>query len=79
MTIELRKYHLIEAIMAINDEALIIKHEELLRKNRIAAYEASLKPMTVEAFREEIDLAEKDVEEGRLIDVEDLQKEMKNW
>lgn len=45
MTIELKKFHLIEAIMSIRDEAIIKRYEEMLHKARIESYEASLKPM----------------------------------
>ncbi len=78
MTIELRKFHLIEMIMAIRDETLLDKYEENLRKARIEAYETSLKPMSIEEYRKRIIEAEEDIKAGRCISVEDLQKEMEN-
>jgi hypothetical protein len=79
MTLELRKFQLIEFIMSVRDEKLLVKYEEMMRKARIEAYEASLKPMTVNELRERALAAEKDIKEGRGIDIDDLQKEMENW
>ncbi len=79
MTLELRKFQLIEFIMSVRDEKLLVKYEEMMRKARIEAYEASLKPMTVNELRERALAAEKDINEGRGIDIDDLQKEMENW
>ncbi len=79
MTLELRKFQLIEFIMSVRDEKLLVKYEEMMRKARIEAYESSLKPMTVNELRERALAAEKDIKEGRGIDIDDLQKEMENW
>jgi hypothetical protein len=79
MTLELRKFQLIEFIMSVRDEKLLVKYEEMMRKARIEAYEASLKPMTVNELRERALAAEKDIKDGRGIDIDDLQKEMENW
>jgi hypothetical protein len=65
--------------MGIKDETMLAKYEEMMRQARIQNYEASLKPMTTKEFHQSISEAEKDVEAGRLIDIEDLQKEMENW
>jgi len=78
MTLELRKFHLIEMIMAIRDESLLAKYEDNLRKARIEAYEASLKPMTPEEYRKRILDAEEEINAGKFITIEDLQKEMGN-
>ena len=79
MTLEIRKFHLIEMIMAVRDEALMDKYEEILRKTRIEAYEATLKPMTIEAYQQELLEAEEDVKAGRMMSLEDLEKEMEKW
>ncbi len=65
--------------MSVRDEKLLVKYEEMMRKARIEAYESSLKPMTVNELRERALAAEKDIKEGRGIDIDDLQKEMENW
>lgn len=57
---------------------------QLLQKLRIYcgkkgyAYEASLKPMSVSELKERALAAEKDIKEGNLIDIDDLNKEMED-
>lgn len=79
MTLEARKFHLIEFLVTLRDESVISKVEDLLRKERVKAYEASLKPMSVDELKERAVAAEKDIKEGNLIDIEDLEKKMKDW
>jgi hypothetical protein len=79
MTLELRKFHLIEIIMSATDEAMLSKYEESMRKARIEAYESQLKPMTIEEYRQRILKSEEDIKNGGLIDMEDLEKDMENW
>lgn len=79
MTIEARKYHLIQAIISIRSEDELAAHEEIERKRRIKAYEDSLKPMTKEEYVRRVLEAEKDIEEGKLTSIEDLIEEMKSW
>ena len=79
MTLELRKIQLIEMILSIRDEALLSKYEEIARRARIDAYESSLKPLTVEEYQQQILDAEEDVKAGRMVSLEDLQKEMEKW
>ena len=76
MTIELRKFHLIEAIMSIRDETLIKQFEEMLRKARIESYEASLKPMTPSQLKARAMASEEDIKAGRVYDLEEWQKEI---
>ncbi len=76
MTLELRKFQLIEAIMSIRDETLIGQYEESLRKIRINNYEAALKPMTVEELKQRAIASEDDIKEGHVTDIEDWQNEI---
>lgn len=76
MTFELRKFHLIEMIMSIRDETLLKKYEEMARIARIEAYESGLKPMSSQEYKKQVLEAEKDIEEGRLISIENLQKQV---
>ncbi len=70
---------MIQAIMSIQDENLLDAHEELERKAKIAAYEAKLKPMTVEELRRRSMKSEEDIKAGRVTDIEDVIKESENW
>ena len=79
MTIEHRKYDLVQLIMSIRDDKKLEAYEEVQRLQRIKEYEESLKPMSKEEYVRHIEEAEKDIEHGRLIDAKDLEKEMDNW
>ena len=79
MALELRKFHLIELIMAIKDEQLLANLEELARKQRVITYEAGLKPMTIKELEKRALLSENDIKEDKFITAEELEKEMKNW
>ena len=65
--------------MSVSDEKLIASYEEVMRKARVEAYESSMKPMTVSELRERALASEKDIKEGKGIDLDDLEKEMENW
>lgn len=79
MTSELRKFHLIELLVLIKDEAILTKVEELLKQERIKSYESSMKPMSVNELQARAMASEKDIHDGRGIALEDLEKDMENW
>ncbi len=79
MTLEARKFHLIEFLVALRDESVVSKVENLLREERIKAYESSLKPMSAKELQKRALASEKDIKEGNLIDIDDLEKEMGDW
>ncbi len=79
MTLELRKFNLIQLLVQLNDEQLISKMEDLLRQERIKGYEDNLKPMTKEALINRALQSEADIKAGRVIDIENLEKEMEKW
>jgi len=79
MTLEARKFHLIEFLVALRDESVVSKVENLLREERIKAYESSLKPMSAKELQKRAFASEKDIKEGNLIDIDDLEKEMGDW
>ncbi|MCC6725521.1 MAG: hypothetical protein IT258_13515 [Saprospiraceae bacterium] len=79
MTLELRKFQLIEMIMAIKDERLLANFEEMARNQRVLNYEAGLKPMSKQELEQRALASENDIKEGRFTTAEELEKEMKNW
>jgi hypothetical protein len=74
-----RKLSLIEWLAKVQDEALIGKIEELQRKARVKRYESALKPMSAKQLIERAEMANKDINEGRYITSEQLEKESENW
>jgi hypothetical protein len=74
-----RKYHVIEDLMKVEDEAVIYKVEALLKKERVEAYEKSLKPMTQEELEARLAKSEEDFKMGRYTELDDLIKESESW
>ena len=79
MTIEHRKYDLVQLIMSIQDEKILDVYEEMIRKLKIAAYEAKMKPMTIEELIQRALRSEEDIKAGRLTDIEEVIRESKSW
>ena len=85
ISVELKKYHIMEYLMSIKDLNLLNKVEKLIISNQsiskkeIVAYSIDEKPLTVEAYNKELENAEQDILTGRIISSEELKKEMKSW
>lgn len=79
MNIDSRKISLAKEVLNIEDEKIIRILEELLKEVRISAYESKLKSMSIEQYKEEIQLAIQDEIAGRLIKAADLKEQIKGW
>ena len=79
MNIQARKLVLIEEFLRISDESLIEKLESLIRQEKKASHEKSLKPMSMNEFHEMIDQAKQDSDAGRVITNQELKKKAKSW
>ena len=79
MNIQARKLGLIEEFLQISDESLIIKLEDVIRKEKKMTYERNLKPMLIDEFHEMIDEAIHDSDAGRVISHQELSKKIKTW
>lgn len=83
MDLASRKYQFIEKfINKINDDRIEL-FESLLAsqsgESEIVAFSVSGEPLTQEKYIEQIQEAEKDIEEGRFKTIADLENEVKNW
>ena len=79
MNIEARKISLVKEFLNIDNENIIRAVEELLHKKRVENYENDLKPMTMERYKSEIEMAIDDEKKGRLIKADDLKKQIQEW
>lgn len=79
MNIEARKISLVKEFLNIENEQTIQEIEEFLHNKKMESYESSLKPMTMHQYKAEIEMSIKDEENGRLIKVEDLKKQIQEW
>lgn len=79
MNIQIRKLTLIEEFLKINDEEIISKVESLIKEEKNKRYESRQTPMSLDEFREKIDQAKRDSEEGRVISHQDLKRKIQTW
>ncbi len=79
MNIQAKKLELIEEFLRISDESLILKLEAFLKKEKKSSMYRNIKPMTINEFREMIDTALKDSENGHILTHRDLEERVKSW
>lgn len=79
MDIEARKISLVKEFLNIDNEKIIRAIEELLHNKKVENYESDLKPMTMERYKMEIEMAIRDEKNGRLIKADDLKKQIQEW
>ncbi len=84
MDITTRKYKFIEQFMKIVSVEKLERFEQLLRKEipqkkEIVAYTIQGEPLTKEEYIRLIKEADKSINSGDFITVEDLEKEVQNW
>ena len=63
----------------LHDEKLIEAVKKLLNFARKRIYESELKPMTTEEYLKRAMVSEDDIKYGRITDIDDLEKESKDW
>ena len=75
MNLQAEKLQLIEWLIGLQDVKILEALNKMRRANEVAAYEASLKPMTVEELIARAKESDKAIEEGRVYDIEDILRE----
>lgn len=71
----LEKFQLIEWLVKLEDVATLERIKQLKQESEIAAYEASLKPMTVEELIARAEASNRDIEAGNVYDLDEVMKE----
>lgn len=79
MSLEARKIEFIQRFLRLNDEKIISSFEDLLLENMVEEHRKSLKPMSVEQYREEIATAMEDSKNDRGITAQELKAKYKKW
>ena len=75
MNLQAEKLQLIEWLARLQDADIVKRLLKVKRDSEVAAYEASLKPMTVEELIARAKESDKAIEEGRVYDIEDILRE----
>lgn len=76
MNVQAEKLELITWLAQLQDVNLLERLKEFRRKAEIEAYEASLKPMTMEELIARSRASDEDIAAGRVHDLEDVMKEL---
>ena len=63
----------------LHDENLIAAVKTLLNIARKRSYESQLKPMSIDEYLKRAMVSEEDIKYGRITNVDDIDKESKNW
>lgn len=75
--IQTRKIEFVQEFLKLNDEKIISRFEQLIRKEKKAIED--FKPMSQRELNRRIDASMKDSENGRLIEADDLLEVIKEW
>ena len=73
--LELEKLRLIEWLIGLQDVRVLEALNKMRQANEVATYEASLKPMTVEELVARAEESDRDIEAGRVYDIDEVIKE----
>jgi len=79
MDIQTKKLHFVQEFLRLKDEKLIDKLSDLLRIEKKKKIEKELKPFSQKEFKDLIDRAESDSENGRLTSARELKNEIDSW
>ena len=75
MNLQTEKLRLIEWVSKLQDVELVKRLLEIKQAGEAAAYEASLKPMTVEELLARSRASDEDIKAGRVYDIDEVLKE----
>ena len=73
MNLQAKKLHFLEEYLRLNDEGIINKLDEILRKERKKELAEKIKPLTKMDLQRKLDRSEKDIAEGNLYVQEDVE------
>lgn len=79
MDLETRKITFVQEFLKLQNEEIIGGLEKLLHERRMELLESELKPMSMEQFNANIDQSLEDSKNGRIIEANELKKEIENW
>lgn len=79
MNLQTRKLSLIEGLLGVTDAELLSRVEIFLKTEIANLHEKKIAPMTMKEYYDMIDSSLEDVQNGRIIDHEELKKEIEQW
>lgn len=79
MNIQAVKLNLVQKLLAVKNELLLEKINNLLDKEVVVAYTVDGKPLTIEQYNKNLSEAEKEIEAGDFISQEELETKSAKW
>ena len=79
MNIEKSKMEVMEMLLKVRSESLVNQMKALLKKEMIVGYTTAGEPLTLEQYQDRMELAKKQVAEGKVTSHSDLKKKIKKW
>ncbi|WP_281636987.1 hypothetical protein [Flavobacterium marginilacus] len=79
MDLQARKIALVQEFLSIESEEMISRLEKLLKIKKNGIEDINFQPMTMEEFESRIDQSMDDSKNGRVIEANELLKEIEKW
>ena len=79
MDLETRKISFIQEFLAIQNEEIVIRLENFLKKEKKNNLDKAFRPMTMEAFQDRIIKSMEDSKNGRVTEMGDFLAEIEKW
>ncbi len=79
MDLETRKISFIQEFLAIQNEEIVIRLENFLKKEKKNNLDKVFRPMTMEAFQDRINKSMEDSKNGRVTEMGDFLAEIEKW
>lgn len=79
MDLQTRKITFIQEFLSIQNEEIVTRLENFLKKEKKNDADNEFSPMSIEEFEKRIDQSMDDSKNGRVIDANDLLKEVEKW
>jgi hypothetical protein len=79
MDLQARKIEFVQEFLKIQREDIVMRLEELLKKEKQKLYSERVEPFSTEEFNERIEKSMDDSRNGRLTENKELLAEVKKW
>lgn len=79
MNLQTRKLTFVKEFLNIQNEDIVDSFEKMLQKEKNRSTEKDFQPMTLDEFNKRIDQSMLDSSNGKLINIEELIKEIEEW
>ncbi len=74
-----KKKQIIDFVQQLDDKELKRVYDIILKNDYVVGFEANGKPINLSQIKSELEIAEKELENGVYTTIEDLEKESENW